>query len=150
MSDWNQHGFSKRVNAMELAVYQLKDGCRWEVRGELLEVAGFCSELDNAKGRAEDAADAVDQLESLMADGALWGNRAPQPGVPHGRVRVHAHSSKEGGNVNDVDRETSRQAWLALRDRWDLRNHHDVSLARDAFFAGWRACAKRSENEGGT
>ena len=42
----------------------------------------------------------------------------------------------------DVDAE--RKAWEALRKRWDLKPMDDLSLARDAFFAGWRASTQHS------
>ncbi len=87
MSDWEPHGFTKRVLAMELVVYQLADGCRWEVTGELFQAAGFCDSLCNAKTRAATAADAIDTLELLVSGCAPSGNRAPKPNALRGYVR---------------------------------------------------------------
>ena len=97
-NDWTPHGFTRRVHAMKLVVHQLKgDACRWEVKGELFQAAGFCNNLGIAQRRASDAADAIDKLESLVADGEPWGNRVPNPGRPQGYVHQRDNLSQQDG-----------------------------------------------------
>ncbi len=105
MSDWKPHGFSKRVHALDLVVYQLKDGARWEVKGEIFEAAGFCRDLDNAKGRAEDAADAIDRLESLVSDGEPSGKRAQNIGTGWIRKRCMRCDPLRPTSGHEDDRE---------------------------------------------